>query len=91
MRTINAFERGFIGGAVTAALALGVTLVTVGAVRRIRERRATGTPIGIDSALPKEAELAAQPAPESNQPPESVPRLESEIEIDEYLMPSQRW
>jgi len=91
MRAIHAFERGFIGGAVTAALAIGVTLVTVGTVRRMRERRATGTPIGIDSVLPKEAELAAQPAPEANPPPESIPRLESELEIDEYIVTSERW
>jgi hypothetical protein len=88
---MHAFERGFIGGAVTAALAIGVTLVTVGTVRRMRDRRATGTPLGIDSVLPKEVELAAQPAPEANQPAESVPRLESEIEIDEYIVTSERW
>jgi hypothetical protein len=91
MRAIHSFERGFIGGAVTAALAIGVTLFTVGTVRRIRERRVTGTPIGIDSVLPKEVELAAQPAPEVNASPDSVPRLESEIEIDDYIVASERW
>lgn len=88
MRAINAFERGFVGGVVTAALSIGVTLFTVGAVRRIRERRATGTPLGIDSIPPCEAELGAQPAPESNAT-ESGARLESEL--DDVMLPSQRW
>ena len=88
MRAINAFERGFLGGIATAALSIGVTLLTVGAVRRMRDRRATGTPIGIDSIPPREVELSAQPAPETNSG-ESAPRLESEM--DDVMLPSQRW
>lgn len=89
MRAINAFERGFIGGAVTAALAVGVTILTVGAVKRLRERRVTGTPIGIDSILPGEIELGATPAPETNPTSDRAPRLESEL--DDVMVPSQRW
>ena len=88
MRVLNAFERGFLGGVATAALSIGVTLLTVGAVRRLRERRATGTPIGIDSIPPDEPQLSAQPAPETNSA-ESTPRLESEM--DDVMLPSQRW
>ena len=86
MRAINAFERGFIGGVVTAALSVGVTLLTVGAVKRVRARRATGTPIGIDSIPPAEPQLSAQPAPEANTG-ESAPRLASEM--DDVMLPSQ--
>ena len=89
MRAIKGFERGFLGGAVTAALAVGVTVFTVGAVRRMRERRITGTPIGIDSIPPKEVELGATPAPETNPTADTAPRLESEM--DDIMLPSQRW
>jgi len=90
MRAINAFERGFIGGVVTAALSVGVTLLTVGAVRRLRQRSATGTPIGIDSIAPREVELSAQPAPEGNMSSDSSSsRLASEM--DDVMLPSQRW
>lgn len=88
MRAINAFERGFLGGAATAALAVGVALFTVGAAKRWRERRVTGTPIGIDSIPPKEAELGATPAPETNTG-DTAPRLASEM--DDVMLPSQRW
>jgi len=89
MRANYAFERGFVGGAVTAVLAVGVTLLTVGAVKRMRNRRITGTPIGIDSIPPNEAELGAAPAPEANPAKDTAPRLESEM--DDVMVPSQRW
>jgi hypothetical protein len=89
MRAINAFERGFLGGVATAALSIGVTLLTVGAAKRLRDRRATGTPIGIDSVPPREVELSAQPAPEGNSGHDAAPRLESEM--DDVMLPSQRW
>lgn len=89
MRAIHAFERGFLGGVVTAALSIGVTLLTVGAVKRMRDRRVTGTPIGIDSIPPREVELGAQPAPEGNTALDAAPRLESEM--DDVMLPSQRW
>lgn len=88
MRAITAFERGFLGGVATAALSIGVTLLTVGAVKRLRDRRVTGTPIGIDSIPPREVELSAQPAPEANTG-ESAPRLAGEL--DDVMLPSQRW
>jgi len=90
MRTLHTFERGFLGGIFTAALSIGVTLFTVGAVRRLRERRAyaRGRTLSIDSIPPKPVELAAQPAPEANA--SESPRLESES-MNDVMIPSQRW
>lgn len=87
MRANPAFDRGFLGGAATAALFIGVTLLLVGAWRRARERRVAGTPIGIDSIAPGEVELGAQPAPEASSGAST--RLESEM--DDVMLPSQRW
>ena len=70
-------EQGFLAGFAAALLAIGVTVLTVGAAKRLRARNLTGTKLGIDSNPPRSVELAAQPAPEANA--SKSPRLESEM------------
>ena len=83
---LGKLETGFLGGFVAAFLAIGVTVLTVGAAKRLRARGATGTRIGIDSIPPRPVELAVQCAPETNS---SSSRLESEM--NDVMLPSQRW
>ncbi len=90
MRTGTQYQRGFIGGFVLALASVGVSLLTLTTVRRVRVRRTVSaeTPIGIDSIAPSSIELSAQPAREGNATPR---RLESEIEMNDVMVKSQRW
>jgi len=83
---MQAYERGFVGGILAGVAALGVTVLVIGAVRRAQARRVTGTPIGIDSIPPEPVALSVQPAPETNA---NEGRLASEM--DDVMLPSQRW
>lgn len=90
LKRLGKLEQGFLGGFTAALLAIGVTLLTVGAVKRVRSQlqlKSAGTKIGIDSIPPKPVELAAQPQPEANA--SESPRLESEM--NDVMLPSQRW
>lgn len=88
MRTLNKYEAGFLGGLAAAVLAAGVTVLIVGAVRRARDRRiVAANTFSADSIAPNAVELDAQPAPEGNA--SESPRLESEM--DDIMLPSQRW
>lgn len=88
MRTFNKFESGFLGGLASVVLATGVTVLVVGAVKRLRERRViAANTFSADSVPPNPVELATQPAPEANA--SESPRLESEM--NDVMIPSQRW
>lgn len=90
LKHLGKLEQGFLGGFAAALLAIGVTVLTVGAVKRLRGRALSAkTKIGIDSIPPKPVELAAQPQPEANS--SQSPRLESESEMNDVMLPSQRW
>jgi hypothetical protein len=88
LKHLGKLEQGFLAGFAAAFLAIGVTVLTVGATRRLRARALEPrTKIGIDSIPPRAVELAAQPAPEANA--SESPRLESEM--TDVMIPSQRW
>ena len=89
MRFDRHTKEGFLGGVVVGLAAFGVTLLTVGAVRRMLARKNFDEPLPrfIDGVHPPtEVELDTRPPSEANAP---VRRLESEMVDFQPL--SQRW